>query len=290
MVGLEIRPWGGRGNQIDQAAVQATAPAERPRRHSRTGSERRVAGRRRPAPAARRPRQRPRRTGRRRASTPSSADPARPSVTARPPGPAPAGGRLLGYLADVAAGPQDRARARPVAAARARTDAIQAATADSPRAAARSSLTPSGRASRAARAPRRTPPAGPSPGAMPALELNRTRSPGRGAVGFGHGADPLRPGPYGSAGAPKYKVPEARQVERVDRGRGDPDQRLAGTAPGAGCGRTAAVHRALEDRRTHRPARRRSSAGVLPGWPSPASSTPLVAPILMRPGRGPGSV
>src|SRR5262245_1995009 len=115
--------------------------------------------------------------------------------------------------------------------------AIQAATAGSPRAAARSSLTPSGSASRAVSGTAQSSAIEPSPGAMPALQLNQTRWPAGAPSASATMPTPWVPGTYGSAGAPKYEVPEAPSRSSgltgaaVTRIRAWP-----GPRPGTGCG------------------------------------------------------
>ena len=81
--------------------------------------------------------------------------------------------------------------------------AIQAAMADSPSAAARSSLTPSVTGSTADSGTTHHSAMEPSPGRMPALELNQTRCPATMPSASSTTPTPWVPGTYGSAGAPK---------------------------------------------------------------------------------------
>ncbi len=77
----------------------------------------------------------------------------------------------------------------------------------------------------------------PSPGAMPALQLNQTRWPAGAVSASATVPTPCVPGTYGTAGAPKYEVPEAQS--RSSGLMGAAVTRISawpGLRPGTGCG------------------------------------------------------
>ena len=170
--------------------------------------------------------------------------PVRPRAGARP---APRSGRRCRWR-------RARARARRGCRPARQVSAIQAAIAESPSAAARSSLTSSRSGSIAVSGTTHSWAMEPSPGRMPAVQLNQTRWPAGMSSASAMTPTPWVPGTYGSAGAPKYEVPEAqsRSSGLIGRGR-HPDQclaRLRGAAPGA----------------TRPPGARRGGGGPPPAW------------------------